>query len=102
VAVGVGGTLWAEQRVRRRFHQAVDRLTPSALSQEVAAGARQVGDRIRLAIDAGRTERDRREGELRQQFGGASPDDGYRVPNLDHANHSAAHNRGRRHEQARR
>jgi len=64
VVIGVGGTLWAEQRVRRGLQQAADRLVP----QRVAAGARDsvrgLGTRVRGALEAGRDERDRTEAEL--------------------------------------
>jgi hypothetical protein len=64
VALGVGGTLWAEQRVRRAARKAVERFTP----EHVAAGARQsvreAGDRLRSAVDAGREARAEREAEL--------------------------------------
>ena len=69
VAVGVGGTLWAEQRVRRRIQQTVDRLAPSALSQGVVEGAQHVSDRIKSAFETGRTERARQEAELRERYG---------------------------------
>jgi hypothetical protein len=64
VALGVGGTLWAEQRVRRAARQAAARFAPT----HVAAGARQsvlqMGDRVRSAVDAGREARAAREAEL--------------------------------------
>jgi|HubBroStandDraft_6_1064221.scaffolds.fasta_scaffold895324_2 hypothetical protein len=53
LAAGVAGTLWAEQRIRRQ----VAKLTPNE-------AVRQIGDRVRAAVDAGREERDRREAEL--------------------------------------
>jgi len=64
VVIGVGGTLWAEQRVRRGLQQAADRLTP----RHIAAGARDsvrgVGSRVRGALEAARDERARTEAEL--------------------------------------
>ncbi len=73
VVIGVGGTLWAEQRVRRGLQQAADRLTP----QHVAAGARDtvrgLGTRVRGALEAGRDERDRTEAELWEGLEGGRP-----------------------------
>jgi hypothetical protein len=63
VAIGVGGTLWAEQRVRRQVRRLSERLRPSGLVE----GAR---GRVRAAIDAGRTERRRREEELWHELDG--------------------------------
>ncbi|HEY3942413.1 MAG TPA: hypothetical protein VGL60_08005 [Acidimicrobiales bacterium] len=106
--IGAGGTLWARRRLRRRVHQAVDRLAPSSLSQGVGEGARQVGDRVRGAFDAGRRERARREAELRQHLAATSPSavvagpagGGSRAP--AHARHGpTGRPQGRRHEQAR-
>jgi hypothetical protein len=57
VALGVGGTLWAEQRVRRTLRQAAERLTP-----EHAVG--QARARVRAAVSEGRRTRDAREAEL--------------------------------------
>ncbi len=64
VVVGVGGTIWAEQRVRRRLRRVVDRLTPAHVAGEAAGSARQVGARVRVAVATGREERSRREAEL--------------------------------------
>jgi len=64
----VGGTLWAEQRVRRAARLAAGRLAP----EQVAAGAResvrQMGDRVRSAVDAGREARASREAELWEEL----------------------------------
>ncbi|HEX4082906.1 MAG TPA: hypothetical protein VHX40_08070 [Acidimicrobiales bacterium] len=57
LAAGVAGTLWAEQRIRRQMA----RLTPNYVANQAV---RQIGDRVRSAVDAGRQERDRREAEL--------------------------------------
>jgi hypothetical protein len=57
MAAGVAGTLWAEQRIRRQ----IARLTPNYVANQAV---RQIGDRVRSAVDAGRQERDRREAEL--------------------------------------
>jgi hypothetical protein len=57
LAAGVAGTLWAEQRIRRQ----VARLSPNHVANEAV---RQIGGRVRSAVDAGRQERDRREAEL--------------------------------------
>jgi hypothetical protein len=70
VAIGIGGTLWAEQRVRRRVRQLSDRLRPQGLVDQ----ARDRGDaaraRVRAAIVAGRVERERREEELWRDLDG--------------------------------
>ena len=64
VAIGVGGTLWAEQRVRRRLQQAADRLTPRHVADGARDSVRQLGARVRGAVEEGRDERDRTEAEL--------------------------------------
>ena len=68
VVVGVGGTIWAEQRVRRRIRRVVDRLTPAHVVADAASSARQAGARVREAVATGREERDRREVELWEQL----------------------------------
>ena len=93
MAVGVGGTLWVERRVRSRMRQAVDRLHPGRLSDGVAASARQVGARFQGAIAAGRDERSRREAELWRQFG---PDRPGRWVTSDAGTHTRATPRRRR------
>ena len=64
VALGVGGTLWAEQRVRRRIRQLSAALTPAGAVAEVRHSAGAVRDRVRDAVDEARLERRRREAEL--------------------------------------
>ena len=64
VALGVGGTLWAEQRVRRVVRQATVRLSPEHVAGGAVDSVRQVGDRVRQAVDAGRQARAQREEEL--------------------------------------
>jgi hypothetical protein len=59
-ALGVGGTLWAERRLRR----VAERLTPPSLATETAKSVRRLGDRVQAAVAAGREERERREEEL--------------------------------------
>ncbi len=73
IVLGVGATLWAEQRVRRRVRRAVDLLTPSAAANEVAGLVRHAGDRAREAFDAARVERHRHELELWRRIGEAPP-----------------------------
>ena len=65
-ALGVGGTLWAERRLRR----AAERLTPPSLATEAGRSVRRLGDRVQAAVAAGREERERREEELWVEFGG--------------------------------
>lgn len=64
VALGVGGTLWAEQQVRRRVRRVSAALTPAGASDEVRRSARAAGARVRAAVEEGRLERRRREAEL--------------------------------------
>lgn len=64
VALGVGGTLWAEQRVRRRVRQLSAALTPAGAADEVRRSARAAGDRVRAAVDEARLECRHREAEL--------------------------------------
>jgi hypothetical protein len=64
VALGVGGTLWAEQRVRRVARRTVERFTPEHVAEGARQSVRQVGDRVRSAVDAGREARADREAEL--------------------------------------
>lgn len=69
VALGVGGTLWAQQRVRRGVRKAVDRLTP----EHVAAGAREsvrdLGARVRAAVETAQEVKVSREAELWEELG---------------------------------
>ncbi len=64
-ALGVGGTLWAERRLRR----AAERLTPPSLAAEAGRSVRRLGDRVQAAVAAGREERERREAELWAELG---------------------------------
>ncbi|MGO9455480.1 MAG: hypothetical protein ACLP62_00330, partial [Acidimicrobiales bacterium] len=64
MALGVGGTLWAEQRVRRAARRAAGRLAPEQVVAGARQSVRQVGDRVRSAVDAGREARATREAEL--------------------------------------
>jgi len=69
VAVGAGGTLWAEQRLRRRLRQATARLSPDSMVHETIEGARRLGDRVSGAVAAGRQARAEREIALREELG---------------------------------
>jgi hypothetical protein len=73
IALGVGGTLWAEQRVRRRVRRAVEVLSPSVAGNEAVRSARELGDRVREAVDAARAERRRHEAELWRRMGQVPP-----------------------------
>lgn len=64
-ALGVAGTLWVEQRVRRRLRRAAAILSPSIEASRAVDSLRGAQDRARAAIEAGRSERRRREAELR-------------------------------------
>jgi len=70
VALGVGGTLWAEQRVRRTLRQAAERLTPEHAAAEARERAARTGQRLRAAVAEGRSTRARREAELWGELGG--------------------------------
>jgi hypothetical protein len=69
IVLGVGGTLWAERRVRRRVRRALDALSASAAGHEAVAAAREMGFRVRDALDAARAERSRHEAELWRRLG---------------------------------
>jgi hypothetical protein len=69
VALGVAGTLWAEQRVRRGVAQVTDRITPEHLAADATGAARRAGRRLQDAVAAGRDTRLRREAELRAAYG---------------------------------
>lgn len=69
VVLGVGGTLWAEQHVRRRVRRAVELLSPSVARSEAVHAARQVGGRVRDAVEVAREERSRQEAELWRRLG---------------------------------
>ncbi len=63
-ALGVGGTIWAEQRVRRAVRQAAERLSPEHVAAGAVASVREAGGRVREAVVAGREARAAREAEL--------------------------------------
>jgi hypothetical protein len=65
IVLGVGGTLWAEQRVRR----AVQVLSPSVAGNEAVQAAKEMGGRVRDAVGAAREERRRHEAELWRRMG---------------------------------
>jgi hypothetical protein len=71
--LGVGGTLWAGQRVRRRVRRAVEVLSPAVARSEALQAARQMGGRVRDAVDTARVERRRYETELWRRMGEAPP-----------------------------
>ncbi len=74
VALGVGGTLWAEQRVRRQVRRVTDSLRPTGLVDKARGRGDAARDRVRAAIEAGRLEREEREAELwRDLDGGPQP-----------------------------
>ncbi|MGH9100240.1 MAG: hypothetical protein ACRDV8_08435 [Acidimicrobiales bacterium] len=71
--LGVGGTLWVEQRVRRRVRRAVAALTPAVAGNEAVQAARAMGGRVRGAVDVARAERRRQEADLWRRMGEAPP-----------------------------
>lgn len=64
VAAGVGGTLWVEHRIR----EAMARLEPDNVAREAVDSVRQLGGRVREAVEAGRAASDLRERELRREM----------------------------------
>ncbi len=73
IVLGVGGTLWTEQRVRRRVRRAVARLSPAVAGSDAAHAAREMKGRLGDALDAARAERRRCETELWSRLGEAPP-----------------------------
>jgi hypothetical protein len=64
-AVGFGGTVWAQRRVKRR----VVRFLPDRMSADVVQRARYLAEDVRIALDEGREAMRAREEELRRQLG---------------------------------
>jgi len=75
-ALGVGGTLWAERRLRR----VAERLAPPSLATEAGKSVRRLGDRVQAAVAAGREERERREEELWAELEAGSKPQARAVP----------------------
>ena len=69
VVIGVSGTIWAERKVRRVLDETSKRLSGEHAVHVAKARMLDARDRVREAIDAGRAERERREGELRGELG---------------------------------
>ena len=65
VVLGAGGTIWTRRRVGALAERARDGALPEDLARLVQGGARRVRRRLGGAIEAGRVEARRREGELR-------------------------------------
>jgi hypothetical protein len=69
-ALGVGGTVWT----RRRVEQLSRRVRPTAVATEVASiverTRRTAADRVRDALDTGRTEAQRRQDDLWNDLAG--------------------------------
>jgi len=80
VVVGVGGTLWTQQRVRKVIDQAQARLSPEHVVRGAARSAQGIPARVRAANAAAAQERRRRERELRERF--AYPTGGDAAPDL--------------------
>ena len=66
VVLGAGGTVWS----RRRLSALAERARSGAIAGDVARvvdlGARRVQRRVAFAVEAGRVQARRREGELRR------------------------------------
>lgn len=83
VVVGVVGTVWVEQRLRRRVNQLGELASVSGLREAVTGAARRTGATARDALDVAKTERSRRADELWRQLGGKgepAPPHGLRRP----------------------
>ena len=68
-AVGFGGSVWAQRRVKRT----VERYLPDRMGADVAQRARYLADDVRDALDEGREAMRVREEELRRQLGVVGP-----------------------------
>jgi hypothetical protein len=68
MAIGVGGTLWAEHRVRRLVEETQTRLSPDHVVRTAARSAQGLPARVRAANAAATEARRRRERELRQRM----------------------------------
>lgn len=73
VALGAGGTLWAEQRLRRQVRRTAARLAPDNVVQETIDGARRLGDRLLEAVAAAREASAERESELWEELARTAP-----------------------------
>jgi len=77
VVAGAASSLYAERKLRRTLEAASARLQPDALVTEVGRTARQAarstGGRVRDAVAAGRSEMQRREGEIWAGLGTRGP-----------------------------
>ena len=69
-AVGVGGTVWTRRRVQRLSQ----RVRPTAVATEVASiverTRRGAAERVRDAVDTGRSEAQRRQDDLWNELAG--------------------------------
>lgn len=63
-AAGFGGAMW----IRRRIQQALERVMPQRVRQDVTDGAKKVGGNVRGAVSDGRAAMRVREAELRREF----------------------------------
>ncbi|MDQ6839999.1 MAG: hypothetical protein M3256_17515 [Actinomycetota bacterium] len=64
-AVGFGGSVWAQRRVKRT----VERFLPDRVGSDAVQRARYLADDVRDALKEGRTAMHVREEELRRQLG---------------------------------
>lgn len=68
-AVGFGGSVWAQRRVKRT----VERYLPDRMGADVAQRARYLAADVRDALDEGRDAMRAREEELRRHLGVTGP-----------------------------
>lgn len=66
VVLGAGGTLWSRRRLSALAEWARTGQITGDVARVVDLGARRVQRRVALAVEAGRVQARRREGELRR------------------------------------
>jgi len=66
IALGAGGTVWSRRRLTALAERARSGEITGDVARVVDHGARRVQRRVALAVEAGRVQARRREGELRR------------------------------------
>ena len=67
MALGAGGALWLEHRVRRKVQATWERVQPSALPVELARPLRDASHKVRGALEVARTEAAATHQDLRRE-----------------------------------
>ncbi len=75
VALGVGGTLWAEQRVKKTIKRTLDRFTPESIGNGAIDSVRSLNERVKGAVNAALEEQSLQETLLRAEFDPGFMDD---------------------------